>query len=81
VHRPSTSTGQESNMITSVYEVDGMNCHNCASAVGTAIRALPGVADAVVDLAARKVTVDADPQPDGQALIQAVAAAGYTLRP
>lgn len=67
-------------MITAAYEVEGMNCHNCANAVTTAISGLPGVAEAVVDLAAGQVTVTGDPMPDGQALADIVAAAGYTLR-
>jgi len=67
-------------MITVVYEVEGMNCHNCANAVATAISGLPGVDEAIVDLAARKVTVTGDPMPDGQALVEVVGAAGYTLR-
>lgn len=67
-------------MLTRMYEVDGMNCKNCANAVSAAISGLAGVAEAVVDLAAGKVAVSADPQPDRQALVQAVAAAGYTLR-
>jgi len=67
-------------MITAVYEVEGMNCHNCANAVTTAVGGVPGVTSAVVDLAAGKVTVTGDPMPDGQALVEVVAAAGYTLR-
>ena len=70
-------------MITTIYQVDGMNCHNCANAVSSAITAVPGVAEAVVDLAAGKVSVaTADgPLPDGRELVAAVAAAGYTLHP
>ena len=66
-------------MITAVYEVEGMNCHNCANAVSTAIGGLAGVAEAVVDLAAGKVTVTGDPMPEGRALAEAVAKAGYSL--
>lgn len=68
-------------MITTVYEVEGMNCHNCANAVSSAIAALPGVSEAVVDLAAHKVAVTADPEPDAQDLVRAVADAGYILHP
>lgn len=66
-------------MLTAVYEVEGMNCVNCANAVHKAISALPGVAEAVVDLGARKVTVSGGDLPEADALVRAVAAAGYTL--
>jgi Cu+-exporting ATPase len=65
---------------TTVYEVEGMNCKNCANAVSTAIAGLPGVGEAVVDLAAGRVAVTADPAPEPDALVRAVSAAGYTLR-
>jgi copper chaperone CopZ len=66
-------------VLTAVYEVEGMNCVNCANAVRKAISALPGVAEAVVDLGARKATVSGGDLPDAETLVQAVAAAGFTL--
>jgi len=68
-------------MMATVYEVEGMNCGNCANAVAAAISGLAGVAEAVVDLAAGKVTVTAESALDAAALVQVVAAAGYTLHP
>lgn len=67
-------------MITSVYEVEGMNCVSCANAVRGAVLALPGVAEAEVDLGGGKVTVTGEAMPDAGDLVRAVAAAGYTLR-
>ncbi|WP_017920085.1 heavy metal translocating P-type ATPase [Burkholderia gladioli] len=59
--------------------VTGMTCGGCARRVEKALAALPGVAQAKVDLAATRAEVEfaADAQVDAQALVAAVAAAGY----
>ncbi|NWJ52391.1 MAG: heavy metal translocating P-type ATPase [Bacteroidetes bacterium] len=41
--------------------VTGLTCVNCASAIGTNVRKLPGVKDADVDFASEKLTVVFDP--------------------
>ncbi|WP_186181478.1 heavy metal translocating P-type ATPase [Burkholderia gladioli] len=59
--------------------VTGMTCGGCARRVEKALAAVPGVAQAKVDLAATRAEVEfaADAEVDTQALVAAVAAAGY----
>nr|WP_186032494.1 heavy metal translocating P-type ATPase [Burkholderia gladioli] len=59
--------------------VTGMTCGGCARRVEKALAAVPGVAQAKVDLAATRAEVEfaADAEVDAQALVAAVAAAGY----
>ncbi|MGI6092414.1 MAG: heavy-metal-associated domain-containing protein [Veillonellaceae bacterium] len=40
--------------------VEGMSCSHCKNAVETAVKSLPGVTFAEVDLVAKKLTVDFD---------------------
>ena len=47
-------------MIKKIFSVSGMKCVNCKTNVERAIKALPGVADAVVSLEDANVTVDYD---------------------
>lgn len=47
-------------MIKKIFSVSGMKCVNCKANVERAIKALPGVADAVVSLEDANVTVDYD---------------------
>ena len=58
--------------------IDGMTCASCVGRVERALKAVPGVVDAVVNLATERATVDGSASAD--ALIEAVAAAGYTAR-
>jgi copper chaperone len=48
-------------MIKTVLKVDGMSCEHCVKAVTKAVGALPGVENVAVNLAAKTVTVDHDP--------------------
>lgn len=63
----------------STLKVTGMTCGHCRSAVESALRDLPGVRSARVDLEAGKAVVDYD---DGKTspreLTNAVADAGYS---
>jgi len=43
-----------------IFSVSGMKCANCKANVEKAIKALPGVADAVVSLEEANVSVDFD---------------------
>jgi copper chaperone CopZ len=62
-----------------VLRVSGMSCGNCAQTVERALRAVPGVASATVDLAAGEATVTlaAPAAATPAALVAALAAAGY----
>ncbi|MES2316463.1 MAG: heavy metal translocating P-type ATPase [Pseudomonadota bacterium] len=60
-------------------EVGGMTCASCAGRVEKALRAVPGVRDASVNLATERATIHTDgPQPATAQLIAAVEKAGYT---
>ena len=58
-------------------EAGGMTCADCAQTVTRAVEALPGVARALVDLSAGKVSVQGDTYP--AAIRRAIDAAGYTV--
>lgn len=55
--------------------VSGMSCQHCVAAVDKAVRAVPGVTDAAVDLASGSVKVTG--AFDQQLVIEAIKAAGY----
>jgi Cu+-exporting ATPase len=62
--------------------VRGMTCANCTARVERALRALPGVAEAVVNLATERASVRYDETVlDADQLAQAVTDAGYTPLP
>lgn len=62
------------------YPVRGMHCAACVGKVERALRAVPGVADAAVNLATERATVELDPALAAfPALRRAVEAAGYEL--
>jgi copper chaperone CopZ len=56
-------------------KVSGMSCQHCVAAVDKAVRAVPGVTDATVDLQAG--TVQMTGAFDRQQVIEAIKAAGY----
>jgi Cu+-exporting ATPase len=59
-------------------DITGMHCASCAVRIEEALRAVPGVRAASVNLATEKATVEVDPaQVPVEALIRAVEAAGY----
>lgn len=65
-------------MDTQSYTIDGMTCGHCAAAVTREVRAVAGVDDVVVDVAAGTLTVATDGTLDAQ-IAAAVSEAGYTL--
>ena len=60
-----------------IIKVNGMMCPHCKAMVEKVCKAVPGTADAVVDLAAKNVTVTGDA--DVAALKQAIMDAGYEI--
>ena len=60
-------------------QVNGMTCASCAMRVEKALKAVPGVMDASVNLATEQVSVRAEPTVDAQTLAQAVRKAGYDV--
>ncbi|MEO3925632.1 heavy-metal-associated domain-containing protein [Micromonosporaceae bacterium B7E4] len=66
-------------MITQSYQVKGMTCSHCVSAVSTEVRAIPGVTEVNVDLASGALTVTSNDPVDQEQLRAAVDEAGYEL--
>jgi len=68
-------------MTAKTYIVEGLTCTDCAERVQTAVAQVAGVEDSQVNLAAGTLTVSlARPDLNDREIIQAVQAAGYTLR-
>jgi copper chaperone len=67
-------------MGTTLFIIEGMTCHHCVLHVQKALKALPGVADADVNLEKGEALVTHEGPLDGTAALKAVAAAGYRAR-
>ena len=59
--------------------VEGMTCASCVGRVERALKAVPGVTEAIVNLGTERASVRGTAS--GQALVAAVAGAGYVARP
>lgn len=66
-------------MATKTYDVVGMSCGHCVTAVTNEISCIPGVRSVEVDLASGAVTVTSDEPLDDAAVAAAVDEAGYEL--
>ncbi|TYB99917.1 heavy-metal-associated domain-containing protein [Micromonospora sp. WP24] len=66
-------------MVTTTYQVQGMTCGHCVSAVSAEVGAVAGVSDVQVDLATGQVTVNSDSPLEISAVRSAVDEAGYDL--
>ncbi|MEV1329819.1 cation transporter [Micromonospora costi] len=66
-------------MVTTTYQVQGMTCGHCVSAVSAEVGAIPGVNDVQVDLASGQVTVTSENPLDTASVRAAVDEAGYDL--
>ena len=60
--------------------VEGMTCASCVLRVENAIRDVPGVSSAAVNLASNKAVVEIGPDVDPAAIAEAVRSAGYGVR-
>ena len=81
----STPAGPSPSMAGSGARIDigiqGMHCASCVSTIEEALAAVPGVRQAVVNLAAERGTIHFDPAAVGPAaLVKAIAETGYTPR-
>ncbi|MFI7604955.1 heavy-metal-associated domain-containing protein [Micromonospora sp. NPDC049366] len=66
-------------MVTTTYQVQGMTCGHCVSAVSAEVGAIPGVRDVRVELSSGQVTVDSETPLDVASVRAAVDEAGYEL--
>lgn len=66
-------------MTTSRYQVTGMTCGHCVSAVTAEIGRIDGVSGVEVDLATGSVTVSSSGRLDDRLIAEAVDEAGYDL--
>jgi copper chaperone len=66
-------------MTSTTYQVQGMTCGHCVSAVRSEIGQIAGVSDVAVELETGQVTVTADQPVDDAAVQAAVEEAGYEL--
>lgn len=69
--------GQASATVRETFQVRGMTCGHCISAVTAELDKLGGVAEVHVDLSSGKVTVDSDKPLDAVAVAAAIDEAGY----
>ncbi len=65
---------------TKTYNVDGMTCGHCVSAVTSEVEAIPGVSEVSIDLESGAVTLVSDEALDDAAVEAAVVEAGYEVR-
>lgn len=70
---------QRSITMIKTLHINGMNCGHCSNAVEKALRAVPGVTEATVDLAEKKATVTVGEGVKDSALTQAVTDAGFEV--
>ncbi len=63
-----------------ILKVEGMSCSHCKAAVEKALKATPGVYEAVVDLSKKTVSISHDPVlADHGLLAKAINDAGYDV--
>lgn len=60
-------------------KIEGMSCGHCTASVESALRAVAGVTDVKVDLAAQSATVVGDAPMTGDALAEAVSGVGFDV--
>ncbi len=66
--------------MTKELKIKGMSCMHCVAAVTKALTAVPGVTGAEVDLKKKRAIVSFEGQVEDQALVDAVAEAGYEAK-
>lgn len=74
-----TATQANYHLTDITFNVDGMTCASCVSRVEKALKAVPGVENASINLATEKATVRASQGTSYASLYQAVEKAGYEV--
>lgn len=65
--------------MSQTISVSGMTCQNCVRHVTEALKELPGVSDARVDLASNSATIESSREIPREELARALDEAGYSL--
>ncbi|MGP5726031.1 heavy-metal-associated domain-containing protein [Arthrobacter rhombi] len=65
-------------MTTTEYQVTGMSCGHCESAIRNELSEISGVTDIEVSAATGRLAVNSDREVDDAAVLAAVDEAGYT---
>ena len=74
--------GYPARAVTETFAIEGMSCASCVKRVENALKAVPGVTDARVNLAAETATVDwLEGATTAAAVVAAAARAGYPAKP
>ena len=76
------ATAHESEQAHALLEIEGMTCASCAMRIEKGLKKLPGVSEALVNLATEKANVTYDAgQADLARMIQKIEALGYGATP
>ena len=76
--QPGSNASKSSSRLS--LPVDGMTCASCVGRVERALKALPGVDSAAVNLATERADIIFSGQADAQAAVKAIEHAGYNVR-
>jgi len=68
---------KETNMTTERFQVPGVSCQHCVTAITKEVSALPGVQQVQVALDNKTVTVEHGEQVNTDAIVAAINEAGY----
>ncbi len=74
-----TAPTSTSDLIDLTFRVDGMTCASCVARIEKALKGVPGVKSAALNLATERATVRADPDTSPESLYAAVEKAGYEV--
>ncbi|MGV8938453.1 MAG: heavy metal translocating P-type ATPase [Allorhizobium sp.] len=69
-----------SDVLTTRFRVEGMDCASCASKIDTAVRRMPGISDVSVSVTAGTMTVRHDESSDLDGIGPKLSGLGYTAR-
>ena len=63
--------------MTTTLNVPAISCQHCVNAITKEVSQLPGVKNVAVDLASKRVSVDASEQVSTEQIVEAINEAGY----
>lgn len=63
--------------MTKTFTVPAISCQHCVNAITKEVSQIPGVKNVAVDLATKRVSVDAGDQVSTEQVVEAINEAGY----